>query len=60
MSGNMTFEEANNEGISFGLEFAYSLCEHCTHWNKCIYSDYREQKIYETSLITKCNFYEED
>lgn len=55
----MTFEEANEEMADFGLEFAFSLCEGCKHWNKCIYSDYQETRNYETSLITKCNFFED-
>ena len=56
----MTFEEANENMESFGLEFAFSICEHCKHWNKCIYSDYQETRNYETSLIIKCDFYEEE
>lgn len=55
----LTFEEANENMESFGLEFAFSICEHCKHWNKCIYSDYQETRNYETSLIIKCDFYEE-
>ena len=56
----MTFEEANEKMEDFGLEFAFSICGKCEHWNKCIYSDYQETRNYETSLITKCNFFKEE
>ena len=55
----MTFEQANEEMADFGLEFAFSLCKHCKHWNKCVYSDYRDGN-YETSLVIKCDYYEEE
>ena len=56
----LTFEEANESMEGFDFELAYSICEHCKHWNECIYSDYKETRNYETSLITKCNFYDEE
>lgn len=56
----MTFEEANEKMEDFGLEFVFSICDKCKHWDKCIYSDYQETRGYETSLITKCNFFEEE
>lgn len=59
----MTFEEANsstNDTVNyFGLEYAWSLCEHCVHWKECVYSDYRNRD-YGIDLIIKCNFYEEE
>ena len=56
----LTFEEANEQMADFGIEFAYSICEHCRHWNHCIYSDYQETRDYTASLVIKCNFYEEE
>ena len=58
----LTFEEANeNEDMgAFGFGISESLCAHCVHWNNCRYSDYHVENIYETGIVTKCNFYEEE
>lgn len=57
----MTFEEANEKvGYeAFGFDFHMSLCATCKHKDTCNFSDY-EAKLDEPSVISKCNWYEEN